>query len=571
MQKTFPYFFIGFIIFLTLFSCANQGTLTGGKKDTTPPALDSLNSTPNYQTNFKKQTIELSFDEWLELKDVFKQVVVSPPLRENFDVSLKKKTVRFKFHEDEVLRENATYTINFGSCVQDLAERNPVEDLRFVFSTGDFIDSLEVSGNVVDAFNKEPLEDVLVMLYDNLSDTIVRKDKPFYFGKTDEDGNFIIKNVRADTFKTFALIDGNSNYLFDNSSEKIGFLSEPIVVTDSTKLKVELQIFQEESKLQFQGEDKKKYGRIAFGFNRKPNEGESNITFQDIGQRSYLQNVKDSVVLWYDVPQDTSWRVYVQTDTLAPDTIKIPKISRSKYFENKKFELARATGPISVHPIKPFSIAFKYPIGNIDTSLISILVDTLLQKVTPAINIDSNDRTQLLIQFNFKEKTPYQIEFLPNAITDLFGSKNDSIIQVLEVKPKTDYGDLTLTVEDMQVDKNYVLELLDKNETAIETIPMSGDTIFKKDFKTIETGKYSIRMIIDNNGNGKWDTGNYDNNSQPEPLFTRPLEEVRAGWEVLATISADEKVKAKVENENPPPPSSERPKSNTPKTGKGGN
>ena len=576
MQKTFPYFFIGFIIFLTLFSCANQGTLTGGKEDKTAPIVNSEKSTPNYQTNFKKQTIEFAFDEWVQLKDVFKQVVVSPPLRENFDVSLKRKSVLFKFHEDEVLRENATYTINFGSSVQDLTERNPVEDLRFVFSTGDVIDSLEVSGNVVDAFDKEPIEGVLVMLYDNLSDTVVRKDKPFYFGKTDEDGNFIIKNVRADTFKTFALIDGNSNYLFDNESEKIGFLSEPVVLTDSTELTLELQMFEQEPKLQLQGEDKKKYGRIGFGFNRKPNDGETKITSQDVGQKSYLQNVKDSLVLWYDVPQDTSWRVYVQTDTLTPDTIKIPKLSRSKFFKNKKFELARASAKMSVHPTKPFSIAFKYPLGNIDTSLISILVDTLLQKVTPSVNIDSNDRTQLLIQYPFKEKTPYQLEFLPNAITDLFGSKNDSIIQILETKPKTDYGDLTLTVIDMQVDKSYVLELLDKSDAVIETIPMSGDTIFKKVFKTIETGKYSVRMIIDNNGNEKWDTGNYDNNSQPEPLFTRTLEEVRAGWEVDATVSADEKAKVKIEDdkdeddedtESPPV----RPKSDVPKPGGGKN
>ena len=243
MQKYFSSFFITTVLLLTLIGCANQGTLSGGKKDTTPPIIDSLKSTSNYQTNFKKQTIELTFNEWLQLNDVFKQVVVSPPLREKFDVSLKKKTVRFEFDEKEILRENATYTINFGTAVQDLTERNPVEDLRFVFSTGDFIDSLEVTGQVVEAFDKKPVKDVLVMLYDNLSDTVVRKEKPFYFAKTDEGGNFSIKNVRADTFKVFALIDGNANYLFDNVSEKIGFLKEPIVVTDSTKVDLTLQMF----------------------------------------------------------------------------------------------------------------------------------------------------------------------------------------------------------------------------------------------------------------------------------------------------------------------------------------
>ena len=132
MQKNFPLFLLLLSLYYLL-GCANQGQLSGGKKDTRPPAVDTLKSTPNYQTNFKKQTIKLVFDEWVQLKDVFNQVVVSPPLQEKFNVSLKKKTVSFKFNENEVLRENATYTINFGDCVQDLTERNPAQDLRFVF------------------------------------------------------------------------------------------------------------------------------------------------------------------------------------------------------------------------------------------------------------------------------------------------------------------------------------------------------------------------------------------------------------------------------------------------------
>ncbi len=564
MRKYLSSFFIPTIIFLTLIGCANQGTLTGGKKDTIPPIIDNSKSTANYQTNFKKQTIELTFNEWLQLNDVFKQVVVSPPLRETFDVSLKKKTVRFEFEDDEVLRENATYTINFGTAVQDLTERNPVEDLRFVFSTGAFIDSLEVTGQVVDAFDKKPTKDVLVMLYDNLADTVVRKEKPFYFAKTDEGGNFSIKNVRADTFKVFALIDGNANYLFDNEKEKIGFLKEPIVVTDSTKVDLTLQIFQEEPKLKLQGEEKKKYGRIAFGFNRKPQEQEYQLTFENVGQRTYLQTPKDSVVLWYDLPQDTSWNVFITRDTFSPDTIKIPKLSRATFFQKNKLAPAKEITPrskLEVRANKNFAILFNHPLENIDTNFVAILADTTFQRVVPTIEIDSTDQRKLLIQYPFKEKTPYQLKLLPGALTDLYGLQNDTIYQTLDVKTANNFGDMTLTVVDMQPDKNYVIELLDKTNTLVEIIPMSGDTIFKKIFKSIPTGNYSVRMIQDTNGNGRWDTGNYDNLSQPELLFTRELEELRAGWELDATVSADEKATPQKGNKSTPPPTSDKPKS----------
>lgn len=556
-----------------MIGCANQGTLSGGKKDTTPPILNNSKSTSNYQTNFKKQTIELTFNEWLQLNDVFKQVVVSPPLREKFDVSLKKKTVRFEFDEKEVLRENATYTINFGTSVQDLTERNPVEDLRFVFSTGDFIDSLEVTGQVVEAFDKKPVKDVLVMLYDNLSDTVVRKEKPFYFAKTDEGGNFSIKNVRADTFKVFALIDGNANYLFDNVSEKIGFLKEPIVVTDSTKVDLTLQMFQEKAPLQLQDEDKKKYGRIAFGFNRKPQKEEYQLTFEDVGQRTYLQPIKDSVLLWYDLPVDTSWNVFVARDTFSPDTIKIAKLSRTNFFQKNKLAPAKVITPnskLAVRANKDFSILFNHPLRNIDTNFVAILADTTFERVVPTIEIDSTDQRKLLIQYPFKEKTPYQLKLLPGALTDFYGLQNDTITQTLEVKTATDFGDMILTVVDMQPDKSYVIELLDKSNALVEIIPMSGDTIFKKVFKSIATGKYSVRMIQDTNGNGRWDTGNYDNLSQPEPLFTRTLEELRAGWELIATVSADEKATPKKDNKSTPPPDSEKLKSDVPKPQRGG-
>jgi len=551
--KNILYFFL--LVMILGLGCAQQGTLTGGEKDERPPQMDIANSTPNLQTNFEKQELKFAFDEWLQLQDAFNQIVISPPLQKKYDISLKGKTVLFKFHEEEVLRENATYTINFGEAVQDLTERNPVEDFRFVFSTGDVIDSLEVAGQVIDAYSKEPVEDAIVMLYDNLSDTVVRTEKPFYFGRTDESGLFTIKNVRADTFKAFVLIDAGIDYLFNQNDEKIAFLDSNIVVTDSTKLSLDFLLFQEDLPLELEDEEIKNYGFVNFKFNRKPLEGEVEITAED-SVKFYIQEEKDSTKLWYDLTRDRNWKAYVQSDTILYDTITIKKLSRSEFLEKSKLRPKNKLKPDAkeiVPPSQIFSWPFNHPLENIDTSLIELLEDSLLQRVSPVISIDSTNKRNLLVKFSYKENVPYQLTLFSNALTDFFGLKNDTLKINLEAASKDDFSDLTLTVVDMEPEKGYVLELLDKSENIVETLVMSNDTSFTKKLTALPTGNYSVRIIHDLNKNGRWDTGNYDAKRQPEFIFSKPIEELRAGWEVDATISVKEK-KASLPIPPPGPP-----------------
>ena len=569
--KNILYFFI--LIGMLATSCAQQGTLSGGKKDETPPQMDLANSTPNLQTNFEKQDLKFVFDEWLQLNDVFNQVVISPPLQKKHEITLKGKTVLFKFNEDEALREDATYTINFGDAVQDLTERNPVKDFRFVFSTGDVIDSLEVGGQVIDAYTKEPVEDAIVMLYDNLADSVVRTEKPFYFGRTDKGGLFQIKNVRADTFKAFVLIDNGISTLQFDDGEKIAFIDSSIVVTDSTRTVLSFSLFQEELDIELQDEYIKKYGHVNFEFNRKPLEGEIEITAEDFVQKTYVQMDKDSMKLWYDLSEDRNWEIFVRSDTTFYDTITVKKLSRAEFLEENKLHPTKKIKPTTVNsipPNQPFSLAFVHPLESIDTSFIELLADTLLQRVAPIVTIDSLDKRNLLVNFSYKEKVPYQLTLFPNALTDFFGLKNDTLVFKLEAAAKDDFSDLTLTVVDMNPDKGYVIELLDKGEEIIETLVMSGDTSFTKKLTTMPTGKYSVRIIHDTNKNGRWDTGDYDDKRQPEIIFSSPIEELRAGWEVDATISVKE-VKASLPVAPPTPTDTGIPKSAIPKAPKGKN
>jgi len=301
---------------------------TGGEKDETPPKVVKDGMLPaDLQTNFEKQDIIFTFDEWVKLNDAINQIVVSPPLEKTPKVELKNKELIFSFDEEEVLKEDATYTINFGEAIKDLTEGNPAE-LKYVFSTGDVIDSLVVSGVVKDALTNEPVEECLVMLYKNLSDTIVRTGKPYYFGKTNEQGRFRIGNVKTDTFQVIALHeDEGQRYLFDVDGEGIGYLAEAIHVTDSTGQNIQLEIFTEEKKVKLVSDDMEEYGHAWFLFNRDPYDVE--ITHEEKVQNLIYDYRKDSVHIWFDTEEQ--FLVYLASDTLWTDTIKIKSLPRKDF------------------------------------------------------------------------------------------------------------------------------------------------------------------------------------------------------------------------------------------------
>ena len=193
------------IIILSCYQCANIVPPKGGPKDVDPPRIDSLNSSDNFQINYKNDPIILSFDEWIVLENIFDQVVISPPTEYPLDIRLKKKSILINFDDREILKENTTYTINFGSAVKDFSEGNIPTNLRYVLSTGAIIDSLEIKAKLIDIKTKRPVENGLLMLYTNLADSVLYKTKPYYFAKSDTGGVATIQNVRSDIYKVVAI------------------------------------------------------------------------------------------------------------------------------------------------------------------------------------------------------------------------------------------------------------------------------------------------------------------------------------------------------------------------------
>ncbi len=550
MLKTMNRNIFPFLILLMaglLSQCASPLPPTGGAEDTIPPKVVAEESTPNFQTNFEKQRIDLEFNEWVVLEDVFNQVIVSPPLEGKLDVTLRGKTVRFNFPEGDTLRANTTYTINFGEAVKDLTEKNPAEDLRFVFSTGDELDSLRLQGQIFDAFAGAPEPEVLVMLYENLADTVVRTERPFYFGKTDEKGKFRIDNIREGNFKIFALKDVNFNYLYDLENEEIGFLAAPIRLDSSQNARIELRLFTEELPLSLKEEDTRRYGQAVLQLNRKPRDYQ--LTYDDFGQKLRINEMADSIKVWYDTEQQEYWKIYFQTDSSSVDTIQVRPLDRAAYLSENPLKCTNlnASSPKGINPIKQIKLNFNHPLTQIDTSLLLLLEDTLKSAITPTfVEIDSSLGQQLSLRFPWKESMLYEVQLLPGALTDFFGQTNeDTIRQNYIVEQRTRFGNLNLTVNDLDSSKAYVIQLIFKKDQLVEESRTFGVSQFNQQYRLLAPGDYSVQVITDLNNNGRWDTGNYDEKRQPEPVRLLPLEQqLRANWEVDAELSLNA----------PPPP-----------------
>lgn len=538
MQNRFWAILFVVVYSLCVVQCANPIPLEGGLRDKTPPKIDSLRSTPNMQTNFEKQDIELTFDEWVQLNDVFRQVVISPPVEPRPDISLRGKTVKVAFDEETVLRENATYTINFGEAVQDLTERNAPDDLRFVFSTGDFIDSLEVTGTLLDVEENEPQEGVLVMLYDNLADSVVRTEKPFYFAKTNKEGRFRIQNVRADTFKVVALEDNIPNYQYD-ASERIGFLDAPIIVHDSSDNEIDLRLFTPATELAVLDIDSVHYGRADFIFNQSPRMEDLEFEYQDTLPYIDFEINKDTLHVWYEMGEQSRWRLIVRKDSTLSDTLRINGNQGAEFLASgavrpyKKFPSKQ-----TLKPAQKIGFQWNHPLADFDTAQVLLYLDSLKTPLPFTLVIDSNAANRVLqLRHAWKEDSLYNLELFPGVITDIYGLvSEDSIQQKLDIQSSKDLGNLQLQLVDLDSTQHYLLEILLGTEVVFED-KVQNLSRFEVEVRGLKAGGYSAKIITDVNKNAYWDTGDYDLKRQAEPIFIKQLEQVRANWDVEASIS----------------------------------
>jgi len=524
--------FLGLTL-LAFWQCARRGAPTGGPKDITPPIL--LKTEPdNLSTNFDSEKIRLYFDEYIKLQDVQNQLIVSPPLKNIPEIKPLGGPSKFiEITLKDTLRENTTYTINFGQSIVDNNEGNPNSFLTYVFSTGDVIDSLSLSGVVKDAFDRDPDQFVSVMLYEIDSiynDSTVYKFPPNYLANTGDSLPFFqLRNLKAGKYKVFAIKDEGKNYVFDQRADKMAFLEDTITLPTDTLLL--LNLFKEVPDYASSVPSYVAKNRIVFGYTGN---GDS-IQIKPLTQlpdsvKTLIQKERDKDTLNYWLtPTDIDSIVFtvsneqfkvldtftVKTRKLPLDSLKLKPSHTSKINFEEQFHLAANT-----------------PLVQVDTSFIQIMDKD-------SIVVDFNARLDSIenkvdMDFTLQEEQRYGLTFLPGAFEDFFGMQNDTLNVRLSTDKYTDLGNMNLTVSG-DVRYPIIVQLTDgKGKLQREQIG-TDPTPFA--FKNLNPGKYGIRVIFDENENGKWDTGNYLKKIQPERISYFPdIIDVRANWEMEQTF-----------------------------------
>ncbi|WP_421794550.1 Ig-like domain-containing protein [Haliscomenobacter sp.] len=536
------------ILWVVLYSCATPQPPLGGPKDETPPRIDTPRSTPNYQVNFKKQPIEIVFNEWIQQpQDVAKQVVVSPPIRYMGTLlKLKGKVLVIEFDDREELQENVTYTINLGEAIKDLSEGNAAKDLRFVFSTGPILDSLGMQGEVRDFITQKPLENILVMVYSKLNDSIVKKERPLYFGKTNKEGRFSIKNMREGEFKVFALEDANQPYLYDAATEKIAFADSLVRTGIDTNAQVSLRIFSEIPTLRLLNTDAKRYGLVNLQFNQPPKDVQ--IAAATPGFQLRTEIIRDTLKVWYaGTSTAANWSLDVRKDSTFKDTLRIKTFAPETYLRTAKLTLQNADLKEfqKLNPEKPLILTFNHPLISFDINKLTVVEDSV-RKISPSmIEIDSLNSRRLILQYRWVESSKYQLRFAPGAVRDIYAlGFRDTVRYNFQAMPRKNYGNIDLKVENLDSTRHYVMELmLGENTEPVQRERIDLKTNARFIYKVMEPSTYKIRLFEDLNRNGEWDTGNYFKHQQPEPIYIRDLEALRPNWDLEVTADWEERKK----------------------------
>ena len=544
---------------LSFIRCANIVSPTGGPKDIVPPVV--LLATPeNQSSNFNEKEIHLTFDEYVTLNNPNNNILISPPLEKNPDYKLNGKSLIIKFKE--TLKNETTYSINFGESIKDLHEGNIFKDYSYVFSTGENIDSLTLEGKLLQAIDHKPSADYFVMLYCDENDTISLDSlpylvKPYYITKSDKEGNFKFSGLKDSDYLIFALKDENSNLRFDLPNESIAFLdslvkpihnSQCIIHNDSVKQEVEeteplvLYSFLEEDTVQkLLKKEIVEDGLLRFAFNRPAQNVKIEIleSLPDTFNIYPTYSADYDTILWYYTPNKDSLLFTINYDTLINDTTQISlknrkANSRRGKQENisKSLEIKTNINAGKLTPEQDLILTFKEPITDImmrDTSWYIVDKDTIINDLH-FTKIDSFGLKYKLDKTLAPEKS-YKI-IIPDSVFYSFkGVTNDTTEFSFKVPEISQYGNIFVTVEVPENVPQIIVELLDDKDKFIARQIISETQ--KIEFKYLSPKKYKLKAILDKDSNGKWTPGNYGKKLLPEPIyFHKDVFDVKANWDI---------------------------------------
>ena len=551
LKNNIKYTFLLLIVLLS--SCAKRGNITGGLKDTIAPVL-KVSFPKNFTTNFTGNKIQLVFDENIKLKNLNKQLIISPPMKNEPLVLPTTPTKTLTITLKDTLQPNTTYSLNFGQSIADNNEENPLNQFKYVFSTGATIDSLQLGGTIKSALDKEVESFVSVMLYEvneKFNDSVIYKQNPRYITNTlDSLKTFKLENLKAGKYLLVALKDYNNNNKFDPKKDKIGFVKEFVSVPNDTLY--ELEIFKEKLPLKAIKPVQAAGNKLIMAY-----EGLLNNP-KDVPKLNLKDNTTEIKHLVTKFPKKDSLQIWYKP--IKTDSLKL-FVKKDKYETNFTFKIKdQKKDTLNITPLQMGDLKFREQFTlETSTPLINVVNEkiNLLDRNKKSIPFKTEyDVYNQRLYFDFKKEPSenYVMTVLPEAFTDFFEKKNDTLTFKFTTRNTSDYGNLSVNLQKV---KSYpvLIELTNaKGDVLASEYTTENTTV---NFNLIEPAQYTLRATYDSNTNGKWDPGDFLNKLQAEEViyFSKEMD-VRANWDVNQlfdlSIPYTPEIKKKVTNKKQP-------------------
>lgn len=558
------------MIMLFIMSCAKISSPSGGPKDNDPPEI-TKSQPENSTVLFTGKEFVITFDEYVVLDRITEKFMVSPPLETKPEIRLKGKSLQVTW--DEELADSTTYTFYFQDAIRDNNENNPIPNYQYVFSTGPVLDSLSLTGNVFGANNLEIVEDVMVMMYSNLSDTAPRKLLPAYISRPDPSGGFTISNIRPGHYRLYAIKDINGNRLYDLDDEIFAFCDsvidvtpemnysqvpdtikyKPPAATETTKPDVflfgvhRLYAFQQEPRKQYlRFSDRKSAWSVGFGLALPTDTGQVSIAIADAAPQSWFMETnaaRDTFMLWITDPEvygrdlieafltypftDSTGTIIARTDTL---NLRYTRPAPPRGGTGRAPALSVSTNLIA--KIKPGTVPLfrtAVPMADPDTSLITLMqaIDTIRTELKYEFVRDTTTTRILMMKVALTPGATYSLVCRAGSFMDIYGNVSDSMNYRFAVATEEDYGSIKVKLSGYEGD--VIIQLLaDKEKVAREAYVKSPGDIT---FPLLDKGRYRLKAVYDLDSNKVWTTGDFATLRNPEPVTYYPGElEVKINW-----------------------------------------
>lgn len=551
---------VALLLIVLLYGCANRGQgPQGGPKDEVPPRV--VSSLPaDKSINYTRNKIEINFDENITLKDIANNVIVSPPQRVNPDIRAYGRKLMLEFAD--TLKPDVTYSINFGNTIVDNNESNALKNYVFSFATGSQIDTMQLTGTLINAEDLNPLTGIIVGIHSDLNDSAFVKKSFDRITRTGDDGKFTVYNVKKDRFRVYALGDLNRDNMYQLGegaalNEKVfetsmeDYMRQDTVWKDSLTVDtirqvkavrflpndVALRYFKDVKKKQYLlKSERPAQHKVSLLFNtvneKLPEikalncEWENNYLLQRNATLDTLTYwLTDSTLIKKDtislqlsyMKSDSAMNLVSKTDTIHFLMKKSARVQdTAKKTKKKEFLSINTNVSSKFDSYSPVNLSFTSPVSNLNAAAIHLnqVVDTVL--VPRNFRVEKADSVGLNYRLHYKwePESAYVLTMDSATVHDIYGLHNDAQKLEMKVRSLEDYSSLLLTMA--RFDSAAVFQVLDKNDKVIRTVPVQANPT-RVEF--LEPGDYYVRMFLDINRNKKWDTGDVAKNLQPEEVF----------------------------------------------------